>query len=65
MNNLDEKKKRGRPHKATARRLVCSIRMDENELSKLEYVVQKTGMSRSDVVNKAVRTLYNLEKYRE
>lgn len=58
-------KKRGRPLKEDHKGFRCEIRMTEEEHDILDYLVEKKDMSKTELVNKALKMLYNLEKYRE
>lgn len=58
-------KKRGRPATDDPKRYRCEIRMTEDERDMLDYLAYRKDMSKTDVVNKAIKTLYNLEKYRD
>lgn len=62
---MDDTKKRGRPLKDGSKKFRCEIRMTEEERDMLKYLAYKTDMSQTDLVNKAIKMLYNLEKYRD
>ena len=60
---LETLKKRGRPATDDPKRYRCEIRMTEDERDMLDYLTYRKDMSKTDVINKAIKMLYNLEKY--
>lgn len=56
--------KRGRPKKEESKKERIIIRIDDEEKDMLDYLSEMTGMSKSEVVRKGMRMVYNLEKYR-
>lgn len=58
-------KKRGRPRKDGAKREFLAVRLDENEVDILEEMRVRTGLSKSEIIRKALKTSYNLSKYQE
>lgn len=41
----------------------CEIRMTDEERSVLDYLTEKKETTKTDVVNKALKMMYNLEKF--
>lgn len=60
-----EKKKMGRPKNVRAKRYVCCIRLDENDVAKLEYIRDKFGESHADALREGLRMRYNLALFKE
>lgn len=58
-------KKRGRPVKENSKGFRCEIRMTKQERDILNYLIERKEMSRTEVINDALRILYNLEKFKE
>lgn len=56
-------KKRGRPPKETTKSIRCQIRMTEEEDFVLNYLVEKKGMTKTEIINEALKLMYNFEKY--
>lgn len=56
-------KRRGRPVNGEPRTFRCGVRMNKEEHEILNYLIEKTEMSRTDIVNQALKMMYNLEKY--
>lgn len=52
---------RGRPVEADARRKIVSVRFNEAELDMIEHLEIETGMNATEIIRKAVRTLYPIE----
>lgn len=57
------KRKRGRPVKNETKSFRCEIRMTDEERSVLDYLTEKKDMTKTDIVNKALKMMYNLEKF--
>ena len=58
-------KKRGRPTKYGAKRKRIEFRITEEELDRLNYLVNKRGESRTEVFERAIKMLENLERATE
>ena len=58
MNDVEEKRGRGRPREEGARRKIVGIRFDDEELAMIEHLEIETGESMTDIVRKAIRTYY-------
>ena len=56
--------KRGRPKKDVSKTREFKLRFTDNEVKELEYVAYSSDISKSEVVRKALKMLYNLEKTR-
>lgn len=56
-------KKRGRPPKETTKSIRCQIRMTEEEHSVLNYLAEKKGMTKTEIINEALMLMYSFEKY--
>ena len=56
-------KKRGRPPKETIKSIQCHIRMTEEENSVLNYLAEKKGMTKTEIINEALKLMYSFEKY--
>lgn len=41
----------------------CEIRMTDEERSVLDYLTEKKETTKTDIVNKALKMMYNLEKF--
>lgn len=59
--DISKKPGRGRPKEDKARRRTTGIRFSESEEEMLRHLEIETGMSKTDLVRKAVRTLYPIE----
>lgn len=60
---MDEKViKRGRPRKPDSKNRRCSLRLTDDELAYLDYISSKTDSKKSDILRKALKMYYNLEK---
>lgn len=57
--------RRGRPCKSGSKRNVVKFRIGEDERIMLDYLVERTGKSMSEIIRKSIRASYNLEKYKE
>ena len=55
--------KRGRPAKNEAKKNQYRIRMTDEDASALEYLSEKLGLSKADVIRKGLKILLNLSKY--
>ena len=56
--------KRGRPKKDVSKTREFKLRLTDDEVKELEYVAYSSDISKSEVVRKALKMLYNLEKTR-
>lgn len=56
--------KRGRPKKDVSKTREFKLRLTDDEVKELEYVAYSSDISKSEVVRKALKMLYNLEKMR-
>lgn len=57
--------KRGRPAKEGSKNKQYKMRMSEKEVAMLEYMADKKGLSKSEIVRDSLRTYYNLLKYQD
>ena len=57
------KKKRGRPPTGESRLYQYRIRLSEDEAEMLEYLCDKEGKSKAEVLRKGLTIQYNLEKF--
>lgn len=55
-------KKRGRPVTDGAKSNRCEVRMTDEELEQLEYMIDKTGLTKTEVVRNALKMYHNLVK---
>ena len=56
--------KRGRPKKDVSKTREFKLRLTDDEVKELEYVAYSSDISKSEVIRKALKMLYNLEKTR-
>lgn len=54
----------GRPKKNGAKRVLISIRLDDEAARELDYLRVKMDLSMTDILRKGLKILYNLEKNR-
>ena len=57
-------KNRGRPRKEKTKSVYIPIRLSKDETEDLDYLAYMSDMSRSEVMRKALKMMYNLEKYK-
>ena len=57
------KKKRGRPSTGEARTYGYRVRLTEDEAEILDYLSDKLGKSKAEVLRKGLAIQYNLEKF--
>ena len=57
------KKKRGRPPTGEARTYGDRVRLTEDEAEILDYLSDKLGKSKAEVLRKGLAIQYNLEKF--
>ena len=57
--------KRGRPCKDGSKKRRFEIRLDEKNREMLEFLAEKTGKTKTDIMTNGLRMYYNLEKYRD
>lgn len=55
-------KKRGRPIKAGSKNSRMELRLTDREVEMLEYVMDETGLSKSEVLRMGLRAQYLKEK---
>lgn len=58
-------RKRGRPKKNGAKIVPCMIRLTEADAEKLNYIVGKTGKTRSSIIREGIQMRYNIALYRD
>lgn len=51
--------KKGRPFSENAKDFMLRVRLDKNELAKLDYIAEENNLSRSDVVRKGIDIQYD------
>ena len=56
---------KGRPKKQNRKNHVYTLRLDDEEKGYLDYIGDKTGTKKSDILRKALKICYNLEKYKD
>ena len=54
-------KRRGRPHVSTGKDSQWHIRTTPKDNSMMDYLVEKRGMSKTEIIMDAVRAQYNFE----
>lgn len=59
------KNRKGRPKMADSRKNMCSIRLNDEESKYLDYIFDKTGTKKSDILRKSLKMYYNLEKAKD
>lgn len=59
-NNEEIKRGRGRPKEENAYRNVHTLRLDDDDESKLMHIIVEDGGSRSDIMRKALRLYYTV-----
>lgn len=55
--------KRGRPCTDDARKNQYRLRMTDDELDMLDYIVEKTGKTKAEILREALRSSYNFTRY--
>ena len=58
-------KKMGRPTKYEAKRKRIEFRVTEEELDRINYLVNKRGESKTEIFERAIKMLENLERATE
>lgn len=58
-------RKRGRPRVSMRKDIWVSTRISGEDLTKLEYIIEKTGMTKSEILLAAIRMYYNLVVYKD
>ena len=56
---------RGRPKLGSCKENRSTIRMSDTDTTKLEYIMEKTGKTKTDIFLDALRNYYNLVIYRD
>ena len=56
-------KKRGRPTKLDSKKVRFMFRMDVDEWDKLSAISDETGLSKSEILRKALNTQYKIHSY--
>lgn len=59
-NNEEIKRGRGRPKEENTYRNVHTLRLDDDDESKLMHIIVEDGGSRSDIMRKALRLYYTV-----
>lgn len=59
------KRKRGRPKSAVPRRNKLTIRLTDEELGWMNFIMNYDGVSRSEALHNALKIGYNAAKYRK
>ena len=57
--------KKGRPIAKNRKDNRYNLRLTDEEKRYLDYISDKTGTKKSDVLRKALKMCYNLEKYKD
>lgn len=55
-------KERGRPPIDGSKKNRCEIRMTDEEVEQLEFMTDKTGLTKTEVVRNALKMYHNLVK---
>ena len=55
---------RGRPRKEGSKNKRCELRLTEEELRMLDQLSTETEISKSDILRGALRSAYNLHRFR-
>ena len=58
-------KKRGRPLKEGAKHNQYRLRMTEKDIEILEYMANKKGLSKADIIRNSLQMYYSLLKYQD
>lgn len=62
---MDILKRRGRPKSKSPKNRMYRIRLDENDVTKLEYVSEKMGESPTEIFREGLRMRYNLALFKD
>ena len=62
---VTKKSKRGRPKTGNSRKNRYNLRLNDEESGYLDYIFDKTGTKKSDILRKGLKMYYNLEKYKD
>lgn len=57
------KSKRGRPVTGRAKKNQVNVRFDDETICMLNYICEKKGLSKTDSLEEAIRTQYNLARF--
>lgn len=57
-------RKRGRPSKPDGKNKDFKIRMTEEELEHLNYLSEKSGKNKSEIIREGLKMYYNLQVYK-
>lgn len=61
---MEEKRKRGRPRKEdNGKNNYLKVRLSDEELDRINYICDKTGLSKSDAIRESIRIKYNLTRH--
>ena len=55
---------RGRPCKDNSKRDTVRFRIDDEDEDRMRDLMSKTGLSRSEIMRKALRNLYQIYRFR-
>lgn len=58
-------KKRGRPLKEDSKHNQYRLRMTEKDFEMLEYMADKKGLSKADIIRNSLHMYYSLLKYQD
>lgn len=58
-------KKRGRPLKEGSKHNQYRLRMTDKDLEMLEYMSEKKGLSKADIIRNSLQMYYSLLKYQD
>lgn len=61
----DLTKKRGRPKMKDPKNPVCGLRLNKKDIERLNFIIEKTGMRKTDILREGLRTFYNIVMYRD
>lgn len=55
MNDVEMKRGRGRPKKENSKQRFLNVRLDEDDHETLDFIMEFTDMTRSQIVREAIR----------
>ena len=55
MNDVEMKRGRGRPKKENSKQRFLNVRLDEDDHETLDFIMEFTDMTKSEIVREAIR----------
>lgn len=55
MNDVETKRGRGRPKKENSKQRFLNVRLDEDDHETLDFIMEFTDMTKSQIVREAIR----------